>query len=371
VIAARYFPASGAAKAVPATLSYSEAEQVLLIRLEDEFAPIRVKVADIDLSERFTRATRNVYLPDGAMLELEDGVALSEMLGSTVKRDNWVTRWQHSWRKVAFSFVASVVLLGLGYVFVLPVAADRLAHRVPQSWTEALDTAVLAQLKRMSEFKASSLSEEDRTRLQKRFDAIIQSAATQEFAGARGDVPKPKVYFYDAGKVPNAFALPGGSIVFFDELVKLSPDDDAVVGVFAHEYGHVIHRHGLRNLLRTAVISAIAAWYFGDFTTLANAAIIVSQLSYSRDFEREADDAAVQIMRANGLNTKSLAALFRKMRDHHDHDHSPKKSAATEKGEASGDKPGEKEKKKPRISVPEFLSTHPDIDERIKRFENL
>jgi Zn-dependent protease with chaperone function len=368
VIDARYFPASGAAKAVPARVSMSAAEQTLLVRLENELAPLRINLGEVNVSERFSRATRSIYLPDGAMLEIDDGEALSEMLGATEKRDSWITRWQHNWRTVAFSFVASVGLAVLGYVYGLPVVADHLAHRVPVSWTQALDRAVLAQFKRTG-LSESKLPEADRERLEKRFEAIVASATTQQFADARGEIPKPKVYFYRSGNTPNAFALPGGSIVFLDGLVKVAPDDDAIVGVFAHEYGHVIHRHGLRNLLRSAVVSAVAAWYFGDFTTLANAAILISQLSYSRDFEREADDAAIQIMRSNGLNTKSLASLFRKMRDHDGHDHDSESNVKEAAKEAKKEGESAKEKARTRFSVPEFLSTHPDIESRIERFE--
>jgi Zn-dependent protease with chaperone function len=365
MIAARFFPATGAAKAVPARIAVSETEGCLLVHLDGELAPLRVKLADINVSERFSRATRGVYLPDGAMLEVDDPAALSQLLGNSDKRDGWVTRLQHSWRAVAISFVASVVIAVAGYIWGLPIAADYLAHRVPVSWTEALDRAVLAQLTRMADLKASDLPQADQARLRAKFDAVVASAATREFANARGTPPKPTIYFHKMGSVPNAFALPGGSIVFFDGLVKLAPDDDAVVGVFAHEYGHVIHRHGLRNLLRTAVISGVAAWYFGDFTALANAAILVSQLSYSRDFEREADDAAVEIMRANGLNTKSLAALFRKMRDFE------RPSAKSDDVKSNADGAKEEKKSKSRMSIPEFLSTHPDIDERIERFEKM
>jgi Zn-dependent protease with chaperone function len=372
VIEARYFPANGAAKAVSARVSMSDTEQALLIHLDDGFEPMRVKVAEINLSERFSRAVRSIYLPDGAMLEVDDGAAVSQMLGATAKRDSWITRWQHSWRTVAFSFATSVALGALGYLFGLPVLADYLSHRVPTSWTAKLDEAVLSQFKRMSGFQDSKIPEADQARLRARFEAIVASAATQQFTNARGTVPQTKVYFYSAGNVPNAFALPGGTIVFFDGLIKLAPDDDAIVGVFAHEYGHVIHRHGLRNLLRSAVVSAVAAWYFGDFTTLANAAILTSQLSYSREFEREADDAALQIMRANGLNTKSLAALFKKMRDHDDHDHGDiaKENDPTKAKEAAKEGGGAKKNERSRFSVPEFLSTHPDIDSRIERFEN-
>jgi Zn-dependent protease with chaperone function len=148
------------------------------------------------------------------------------------------------------------------------------------------------------------------------------------------------------------------------------------VGVFAHEFGHVQHRHGLRTLLRTAAVSAVAAWYFGDFTSLANAAVIVSQLSYSREFETQADDTAVELMRANRLNTKSLAELFRRMRDRGEmHDHgddaksdAPEATSSQAKGEREST-PRAPAKRVGPFSVPEFLSTHPDIEQRIERFD--
>ncbi|MGL4234113.1 MAG: M48 family metallopeptidase, partial [Casimicrobium sp.] len=161
--------------------------------------------------------------------------------------------------------------------------------------------------------------------------------------------------------------------VFFDELIKLAPDDDAVVGVFAHELGHVEYRHGMQNLFRSAALAAVATWYFGDFTTLANAAVVVTQLKYSRDFEEEADRRAIELMRINNINPKSVAALFRKLRDHdHDHDDDEKDKEKDKKDVAvSGDKPRESATKKSSKlpSIPEFLSTHPDIDKRIENFE--
>ncbi len=366
-LTARYFPATGAAKAVPAQLTVSEAEQALLVHLDGEFAPLRIPLSQINVSERYSRATRGVYLPDGAMLEVDDPLALSQLLGNSEKRDSWITRMQHSWRAVLVSFAASVAFAIVGYIWGLPIVADYLSHRVPVSWTEALDTAVLAQLKKVTDLEASKVPKERQDRLRAKFEAIVASAATRALAHERSEPPKPTIYFYRMGSVPNAFALPGGSIVFFDGIVEIAPDDDALVGVFAHEYGHVIHRHGLRNLLRTAVVSGVAAWYFGDFTTLANAAILVSQLSYSRDFENEADDASIKIMRANQLNTKSLAELFRRMRDFE------KPSSKPKTGDKANDAaPTQEEKdKKPRFSMPEFLSTHPDIDSRIERFEKM
>ena len=355
-------------------LSATDAVGGLQLQVEGEAHPRSIALADIDASERFSHATRRVQLADGAVLEVEDGAQLSKVLAAAGRPDAMVTRWQRSWRMVAVSLVLSIAAAVGGYLYVLPAVADYLAARVPPSWAAALDEMVIAQLQRQSSLQTSTLSAAEQQRLRTRFDAVI---------AAQGDAPKLTVHFFKMDDLPNAFALPGGSIVFLDGLVKMAPDDDALVGVFAHEYGHVRHRHGLRTLLRTAAVSAVAAWYFGDFTSLANAAVIVSQLSYSRAFELEADDMAIELMRANKLGTQSLAELFRRMRDKghgadHGHEHDGRgqskddsgKQGDTDtapvrpKGEAATGKRGGP------FSIPEFLSTHPDIEERIKRFDS-
>ncbi len=319
----------------------------------------RIALSDIKVSERFSRATRNVQMADGSVLEIDDGKQLSRVMAAAGKPDTTVTRWQQSWRMVIASLLISIVLIAAAYMWLLPVAANQIARRVPTSWTEALDTVVIGQLKAQDSLQSTALTADEQARLSARFEAVVASVP---------NAPKVKVYFFKMGSLPNAFALPGGSIVFLDGLVKLAPDDDALVGVFAHELGHVQHRHGLQILLRSAAISGVAAWYFGDFTTLANAAIVASQLKYSRDFETEADDTAIELMRTHQIDTKSLVTLFRRMRDHRDPDASvaPEKKSDVAGDEASS-APHDR-KAKGVFSIPEFLSTHPDIDRRIDRF---
>jgi len=364
-VAVRYFAPTGQARAWRAQLSATGQPGMLSLQIEDEPAPRVLAITEISASERFTRATRSVQLVDGAVLEADDSAQLSRVLATAGKSDALVTRWQHSWYVVVISLVVSVIAAIAGYVWVLPVAADRAASYVPASWTEALDSVVIGQLQRQDSLQSTALTTEEQQRLRARFDAVVANNPAAR---------KVTVHFFRMGAMPNAFALPGGSIVFLDGLVKMAPDDDALVGVFAHEFGHVQHRHGLRTLLRTAAVSAVAAWYFGDFTSLANAAVIVSQLSYSREFETQADDTAIELMRANRLNTKSLAELFRRMRDRgeiHDHGDDAKSDApdpvsSQGKGEGATRVPA---KRAGPFSVPEFLSTHPDIEQRIERFE--
>ena len=52
--------------------------------------------------------------------------------------------------------------------------------------------------------------------------------------------------FRDGGKFgANAFALPSGKIIVTDQLASLL-NDEQIVGVLAHELGHVVYRHGMR-----------------------------------------------------------------------------------------------------------------------------
>jgi Zn-dependent protease with chaperone function len=364
-VTARYYPASGAAHARDAVLRVGDHLGDLALTVASESTK-HFKVTEIVASERFSRATRTVHLPDGAVLEVDDGEQLSRVLAAAGQPDAIVTRWQHSWRVVITSLVLAVVILVAAYVWVLPVAADFAARRVPASWTEALDSVVIRQLKLQGSLQPSELPTTDQARLRAKFDAVIAASSGVESA------PKINIYFYRMGEMPNAFALPGGSIVFLDGIVKAAPDDDALVGVFAHEFGHVKNRHGLRTLLRTAVLSAVAAWYFGDFTTLAGAAVVVSQLRHSRAFETEADDVAIAMMRENRIGTKSLAELFRRMRDRgglFDHDDEKKEKAGTPDAEKRDNATPSKRDKLGSFSIPEFLSTHPDIEQRIERFE--
>jgi len=360
-VKARYYPATGQAIAQDATLAPGIGLGVVLLSVAGDLSPRRISIRDLVASERFSRATRTLQLPDGGTLEVDDGLALSRVLAAAGKPDAIVTRWQHSWRAVLVSLLLSIVAAIVGYVWVLPVVADHLAERVPRSWTNALDDVVVGQLKRQDSMKASDIDSARQDALRARFIGAVSSA--------EGKAPDVRIYFYKMGAMPNAFALPGGSIVFLDGIVTAAPNDDALVGVFAHEYGHIKHRHGLRTLLRTAAVSAVAAWYFGDFTSLANAAILVSQLSYSRDFETQADDTAIEIMRANKLDTRSLAELFRRMRDHaHTAGKDDDKTADASKKE-SGKGAGDGADRLGRLPIPEFLSTHPDIERRIERFE--
>jgi len=116
---------------------------------------------------------------------------------------------------------------------------------------------------------------------------------------------------------PNALALPGGTIVVTDGLVKLfRADERLLAAVIAHELGHVHHRHSLRHLLEGSASALIVGALVGDVsgvsTLTVNAPILLSTLHYTRESEREADQYAFDLLRRDGRSPKDFADAMRR-----------------------------------------------------------
>ena len=129
--------------------------------------------------------------------------------------------------------------------------------------------------------------------------------------------------------VPNAFALPNGSIYINTGLLGLLDDENQLAAVLAHEVTHVSERHTyLRNrTLRKAVLAinilnTISNWHplAGGaglaVTLIANVSPFMLALSvygYSRDQEKEADLEGLKIATAAGFVADGMPNSFRAM----------------------------------------------------------
>jgi predicted Zn-dependent protease len=127
----------------------------------------------------------------------------------------------------------------------------------------------------------------------------------------------------------NAFACPGGLILVTRGLVNCCASEDALAAVLAHEIGHVAGKHGLRAIKRSRITGALtilaseSARNFGS----AELAELTDQLEgsidditqtlvnngYSKDLEREADEAAVTILARIGYSARGLEAMLEEM----------------------------------------------------------
>ena len=124
----------------------------------------------------------------------------------------------------------------------------------------------------------------------------------------------------------NAFAAPGGLVFVSKGMLKCCRNEDAVAAVLAHEIGHVQEKHGLKAIKTARLTSALTIVASEGAKTLggSNLAKItevfedsISDITqtmvnngYSRSSEREADKAAVTILRRVGYNQAGLIDML-------------------------------------------------------------
>lgn len=142
------------------------------------------------------------------------------------------------------------------------------------------------------------------------------------------------------GDVVNAFALPGGNIVVYSALLRELKSYPELAALLSHEFTHVNNRHSTKSVFRQLGSRIFLALLFGKFGSVTS--VLVDQadrfksLKYSRSLEKEADMEGLNILNERKIDPQGFVKLFEHLR-------------------ASA----------PSSALPEFLGSHPDIDNRI------
>ena len=149
----------------------------------------------------------------------------------------------------------------------------------------------------------------------------------------------------------NAFALPGGKIAFYTGIMPIAKTDAGIAAIMGHEIGHVIaghHAEGASQQQTAGLImlgKEIADIATGGKTSIVSNDLVSQGLSlgllkFNRTQEYEADKYGLIFMAMAGYDPKEAIEVWKRMQA------------------ASGGS-----------TVPEFLSTHPDTTNRIKKLE--
>jgi Zn-dependent protease with chaperone function len=289
----------------------------------------RDPIDSVDVTDPLGSTKRWLRFHDAAACEVEDGPDLHALFGPRV-RGSAVSRWERGWRPAGIAMLLVLVVGVVTYVFVLPVMARSAADRLPASALDTLSDEMRPVLDR-TVFEPTKLSQ-DRT------TAIMASVYQLDFDMALKE--RIRLEFRHADSLgANAMALPSGAIFVTDQLVALTPDDEVIAAVIAHEIGHVSHRHGLRQIIQSTAVGVFVTWFIGDLSALGAAApSALLEAKYSRDLEREADAYAVAVLRASGIDPGRLAQALELIEKSHG---------------AAGDG-----------GVLAYMSTHPTTEER-------
>jgi predicted Zn-dependent protease len=152
-------------------------------------------------------------------------------------------------------------------------------------------------------------------------------------------------------KQVNAFCLPGGKVAVYTGMFPVSRDDAGLAAVLGHEVSHAIARHGGERLsqqlaVQGGVAAATAALVGGDpnmaqlvTSALGAGATVGVLLPWSRTQESEADHLGLIYMAKAGYPPQAARDLWVRM--------------ASQGG----------------ARQPQFLSTHPLPETRIKQIE--
>ena len=128
-------------------------------------------------------------------------------------------------------------------------------------------------------------------------------------------------------KVINAFALPGGYICVNNGLIYATLTEAELASVLAHEISHVIQHHIYRNISVynrsqwMAIVGVLAAGAMavinpGAAVLMASGGqglAIQNMLSFSRDFENEADRVGQKILYNSGFNAHAMPEFFARL----------------------------------------------------------
>jgi metalloendopeptidase OMA1, mitochondrial len=158
----------------------------------------------------------------------------------------------------------------------------------------------------------------------------------------------------------NAFALPGGKVAVFTGILKLTKTEAGLATVMAHEVAHALQRHGAERMSRgileqIAQLGAIAGAASGTVDPqLAMGAMsaygVGVTLPHNRRQESEADFIGLKLMAQAGYDPREAIGFWERMSG------CPKQMIGRFCFRSQS-------------AVPEFLSTHPSDETRIKQIE--
>ena len=315
-----------------------EASKDAVVQIQGSSVSRQLVLSDVKIAPRLGNTVRSLSLPDGAKCETQENDAVDELarragVGAGL---SLVHRLESRWKTALGAVLATALLCGAGFIWGVPWLAAAIAHALPPQLASDLGRGTLQALD-ATWFESSELASTDQARLAAKFENM---------AAKYPKLPL-KLHFRRAG-MPNAFALPDGSVIVTDELVELAEQDEEVLSVLAHEIGHVHHRHSLRMALESSSTALLLTAYLGDATQISAAAAslptVYAQAHYSRSHEEEADTFALQYLQDSGIAPQNFSRILRRLQ---------KSLGAAD----SEDGPMR------------YLASHPPTSERIARFE--
>ncbi len=296
------------------------------------------ELAQLNIAGPLGSLPRTISFENGWSFIPDDNQQIDEWQRQ-LKPPSKIHKWEASYLAIAISLLLTIVIGGLFFTSGLPLVSKLIARVIPTAVHQHLGEQSLAIMDD-DYFSASQLTASEKHQLTLLFQELVSKTQPHELT--------PKLHFRSLPDSANAFTLTDGTIILTDELIKLADNNNEIAAVLLHELGHLHHNHLLNRLVESSILSVLASYLVGDAAgigdTLASAATLLLTLNHSQQAELEADRfAARQLARDLGTVQPMQDILFKLQTD--------------------------QTKISETVSVPGWLSTHPNTDRRIRALE--
>lgn len=225
----------------------------------------------------------------------------------------------------------AVAILGVivaGYLLIIPWVAEKSVSLIPRRYDISMGHTFYRQ------YLNENTVDSARTEALNRFAGQLQLHNTirLHFTVVRSSTV-------------NAFSLPDGNIIVFTGIIDKMQNYNELAGLIGHEVSHVNNRHSMkmlcRNLSGYLFISAVLSDVNGIMAIIGDNVHNLQSLSYSRQFERQADVQGTGLMIQNGIDPKGMIDLFTRLKSNE------------------------------KVVLPTFISSHPITTDRILSINRL
>ena len=232
-----------------------------------------------------------------------------------------------------------------------PITDRRQLKIIPESKLNAQAAAIFEKVKNKEKMSNDSTKLNEIKNIGKK----MENSISEYFYQAKLDDPTInfdwEYILIDNKKVRNAWCMPGGKIAVYSGILDVTKNKNGLAAVMGHEIAHAVAKHSVERASRgavlnvsTQVIDILSGGKLSSVnkTTGMNTVGLLSQLGlmnpFSRKQESEADFLGMIFASLSGYDIRETPKIWERMKE-------------LNKGKAP----------------PEFMSTHPSAENRIKK----
>ncbi|MBN2526697.1 MAG: M48 family metallopeptidase [Deltaproteobacteria bacterium] len=206
-----------------------------------------------------------------------------------------------------WGFLGFIALILLGMFLGIKPAAGAVTQHIPTEWETQLGRG-----------EAENILKSNKTCTNPELNAAVSEIGRRLVMGMGKTPYQWQIKVIDVPDV-NAFALPGGYVFINRGLIEAADTPDEVAGVLAHEFQHVLARHGMKNVVANIGLRLVVMALIGDMEAvqgfLVDNMAQLAAMQFSRTQESEADMGAVDLAYNAHINPEGFLQFMKKLEE--------------------------------------------------------